>query len=138
MYEDVIQRQTNERPAWLNVIMPFVRVMLGKKTARMGEQRYDERSNHMTIIYRLQQSNMSSLIMLVFLSIAACWTAHPREFLFLIICNRFVPNPRGRSAKHTVQPSPALSNRIPSTLWAEGLPAPRGIGYEGRDLRLIF
>jgi len=106
----------------------------------MGEQRYDEKSNHMTIIYRLQQSNLSSLIMLVFLYIAAYWTAHPREFLFLtIICNRFVQDSGVSSAKHTVQPIPALSNRIPSTLWTERLPAPpRGIGYEGRDLRLIF
>ncbi len=55
MYEDVVQRSTSERPAWLKVIIAFRMgwVMFGKKTARMGEQRYDKRSNHMTIISRL-------------------------------------------------------------------------------------
>jgi hypothetical protein len=78
--------------------------------------------------------------MLVFLSIAVCRTAHPREFLFLtLICDAFVQNSGVSSAEHTVEPSPALSNRIFSTLWTERLPAsPRGIGYEGRDFRLIL
>jgi hypothetical protein len=92
----------------------------------------------MALISRLQQSNLSSLIVLVFQFIAVFWAAHPREFLFLTFCNRFIHSSGVNSAEHAVQPSPALSNCILS-LWAKRLPAPpRGIGYEGRDLRLIF
>jgi hypothetical protein len=92
----------------------------------------------MALISRLQQSNLS-LLMLVFLFIAACWIAHPREFLFLIFCNWFIQRPGVYSAKHAVQPSPAFlsRSRIPS-LWAKRLSSPRGIGYEGRNFRLIF
>ena len=76
--------------------------------------------------------------MLVFLFIAVCWTVHPREFLLLTACNRFIQSSGVNSSKHAVQPSPALMGRIFS-LWTKRLPAPGGISrYEGRDFRLIF
>lgn len=103
-----------------------------------GRTKIYERSVHVALISRLQQSNLNLLIVLVFLFIAAYWIVHPREFLFLIFCNRLIQSPGVNSTKHAIQPSPVLWTRIPS-LWAKRLPAPpRGIGYEGRDFRLIF
>lgn len=55
----------------------------------------------MALISRLQQSNLS-LLMLAILFIAAYWIAHPREFLFLIFCNRLIQSSGVNSAEHAV------------------------------------
>lgn len=68
----------------------------------MGEQRNDERRVPHGLKSRLRQSNTSSLIVLVFQFIAVFGTAHPREFLFLTFCNRFIHASGVSSAEHAV------------------------------------
>lgn len=56
----------------------------------------------MTFASRPWRSNLVSPIVLVFLSIIVCWAAHPREFLLLTICNRFIQSASANSAEHAV------------------------------------
>jgi hypothetical protein len=94
------------------ISLPFVWVMFGGRGWTNKDIRKERpRGPH---ISRLQQSNLSLLIRLDFLFIAACWIAHPREFLFLIFRNRLIQSSGVNSTEHAVQPSPALWTRIPS------------------------
>ena len=77
-----------------------VNYMYSKRT-RMDEQKIRGRSVHINSS-RVWRSNLVSPIVLVFLSIVRYWIAHPREFLFLTICNGFIQRSGANSAKHAV------------------------------------
>jgi len=103
---------------------------------RMDEQRKDESCDciNSLVLSGAFKSGIGLVVPFLDMSLAA----HPHEFLFLTASNRLIKDPSVSTAEYTTYPTPALGGRVVPRRAKRPSVTPRGIGYEGCDLRFVF